>query len=468
MPELPEVETVKNSLKELIINKTISKVTINYTRIIQNCETFEFENNLVNQTFVDVKRIGKYLILQLNDYSIVSHLRMEGKYFLKQSCDEISKHDHVIFHFTDGTELRYNDTRKFGTMHLYQTTDIEIIKTFDPLSKLGLEPFDPAFTKEYLKEKFKSKTLPIKTVLLDQTIISGLGNIYADEVCFMMKTNPYKKAKELTDEEIEALIKASKEVLTKAIRLGGTTIKSFISAHEASGLFQNHLLVHTKENCPECNAPITKKFINGRGTYFCPRCQKSHLRPLVVIITGGIATGKSYVAKKIRELGYLVIDSDILSKEALNEGTAVYNKVIKHYKEKIITEGKLDRSKLAQIVFTNPKEKEYLEHAIHPFVVQRIDEIVANTNDKLVFVEMPLVYEAGLEYLADYIIVVDASLDVRIERLKRRNNYTKEQALLRINNQIPQEEKVKKADYVINNNGESLNVEEVINKLKGR
>lgn len=272
MPELPEVETVCRSLKELIIGKRINKVEVFYERIIQSDLT-EFKELLVKQTFRDIKRRGKYILFVLDDYIIVSHLRMEGKYFLKGN-EEKDKHEHVIFYLENEETFRYNDTRKFGTMQLFKTNNYEEVIKLDPLKKLGIEPISGDLTKEYLKEKFKNKKEPIKTALLDQTIICGLGNIYADEVCFMARVNPKQKACEVSEEKLEKIIESSIIVLNKAISLGGTTIKSFVSSHAVTGLFQNELLVHTKEVCPICNKKITKIYVGGRGTYYCEDCQK--------------------------------------------------------------------------------------------------------------------------------------------------------------------------------------------------
>ena len=272
MPELPEVETVCRSLRELIIGKKISFIDVFYDRIIQS-DLNEFKNLLINQTFRSIERKGKYIIFILDNYIIVSHLRMEGKYFLKKD-ESINKHEHVIFHLENGETFRYNDTRKFGTMELFKTTNVNEVVKLPPLNKLGIEPISGLLTVEYLKDKFKNKSEPIKTALLDQSIISGLGNIYADEVCFMAGLNPNKKAYEVNEEDLSKIIEASVIVLNKAIELGGTTIKSFVSSHAATGLFQNELLVHTKEYCPKCNKKITKIFVRGRGTYFCESCQK--------------------------------------------------------------------------------------------------------------------------------------------------------------------------------------------------
>lgn len=272
MPELPEVETVKNTLKKLVLNKKINSVNVRYNNIIVSPSVLEFENEIKNQTILDIKRRGKWLMFELNDYYLVSHLRMEGKYFLKNKNEELSKHDHVIFNLGN-QELRYNDTRKFGKMYLIKK---DVVYDELPLKDLGLEPWDESLNIDYLKEKYKNKKLPIKTLLLDQSIITGIGNIYADEILFLSHINPTLKPNKLTDKNLEDIIKYTRDILNKAIKLGGTTIKSYESAEGVHGRFQNNLLVHNQEGnkCPNCEEIIIKITVNGRGTYYCPNCQK--------------------------------------------------------------------------------------------------------------------------------------------------------------------------------------------------
>ena len=270
MPELPEVETVKEVLKKQILNQKILDVVVNYPKMIENMDSLEFINKLKNQTIIDIKRRGKWLLFELNDYYLLSHLRMEGKYYIKNFDDEVTRHQHVILKFKD-FELRYNDTRKFGRMYLLDKNNIYNTK---PLNELGYEPWDNKLNVEYLKSKYKNKKLPIKTVLLDQSIIVGIGNIYDDEILFLSKINPYKKASELTDIELSNIINNTKIILDKAIKLGGTTIKTYTSSEGVHGRFQNELLVHTKTNCPICNSKLNVEKINGRSTYYCINCQK--------------------------------------------------------------------------------------------------------------------------------------------------------------------------------------------------
>ncbi len=269
MPELPEVETVKKALLKEVKNKEILSASIYWDNIIAYPTISEFKKQIQNQVIHDIKRRGKWLMFELDDYYLLSHLRMEGKYYIRKTDDPLEKHQHVIFHFSDKTDLRYHDTRKFGKMFLLKKDNVFKQK---PLSELGLEPWDTSLTPSYLKQKFHKK--PIKTELLDQSIIVGIGNIYADEILFLSKINPKTDASTLTNKECQKIINFTREVLEKAIEDGGTTVKSYESSEGVHGRFQNHLLVHTKQECPICHSKITKINVGGRGTYYCTKCQK--------------------------------------------------------------------------------------------------------------------------------------------------------------------------------------------------
>lgn len=274
MPELPEVETVKEALNQTVKGQTIKDIELRYEPMVKNMSPDEFKEKLINQTIQEVSRRGKYLVFHFDDYQLLSHLRMEGKYFYVDSDFELNPHVHVIFKLENGKRLLYQDTRKFGTYHLYdKAIDLE---TTAPFQVLGLEPFATEFTPSYVKEKIQNKKKPIKSLLLDQTVVCGLGNIYVDEVLYRARLHPLTSSSELTDKDIENVVKYTVEVLARAIELGGTTIRTFRSSHGVSGTFQNELLVHQRkgENCYECHTPIEKIKVGGRGTYFCPTCQK--------------------------------------------------------------------------------------------------------------------------------------------------------------------------------------------------
>lgn len=273
MPELPEVETVKESLKRKILGKKIKGIIVNHDGIIGFPDVDKFKREIINQNINDIKRRGKWLVFELDDYFLLSHLRMEGKFNYKKHGDLIEKHEHVIFGFTDDTELRYNDTRKFGKMHLIVKKDLYNQK---PLNDLGLEPWDLELNVDYLKKNYKNKKKPIKTLLLDQSIIVGIGNIYADEILLFSKINPLTSASDLLDYELEQIINNTKIVLEKAIQQGGTTIRTYTSSEGVHGKFQQELMVHNRINqkCHICKDDIIKIKVNGRGTYYCPTCQK--------------------------------------------------------------------------------------------------------------------------------------------------------------------------------------------------
>ena len=273
MPEKPEVLTVVKALKNKLIGKKIIKCEVYWNNIIVKPSVLEFCNQIVDQEILEITSRGKWIIIELSHDFLLVHLRMEGKFFFRERGVDRNKHEHVIFTLNDSMECRYADVRKFGKMYLLdkKTANIE-----EPLKSLGYEFDDLRLTKEYLKEKFSRKNLPIKTVLLDQTIIAGIGNIYDDEILFLSKLSPLAKAKTLSLDQCNSIIQNTKLVLEKAIAKGGTTIRSYTSEEGVHGRFQNELLVHGKKDelCPICHTKIQKMKVNGRGTYYCPNCQK--------------------------------------------------------------------------------------------------------------------------------------------------------------------------------------------------
>lgn len=273
MPELPEVETIRRTLEKLVLNKEIEGVTIYWPKIVKQPDDPEhFRMLLSGESIERIGRRGKFLLFYLNHYVLISHLRMEGKYRVVPKSKEKDEHTHVIFHFTDGTELRYNDVRKFGTMHVYKIGE-EMTKA--PLKSVGPDPFEEAYTFDYVKERLKRTTRMIKAALLDQTIISGLGNIYVDEVLFLSKIHPEKRAHLLSEDEVKRIYENVRIVLEEAVRLGGTTIRSYLNGLGEMGMFQQRLYAYgqTGKPCQHCQTEIVKIKVAGRGTHICPTCQ---------------------------------------------------------------------------------------------------------------------------------------------------------------------------------------------------
>ncbi|MGP7816724.1 DNA-formamidopyrimidine glycosylase [Niallia sp. 01092] len=274
MPELPEVETVRRTLKELTLHKVIKEVVVSWAKMIKKPENVEeFSDALVGQTIEDVQRRGKFLLIVTTDFTIVSHLRMEGRYGVFSADDPVDKHTHVIFYFEDGTELRYKDVRKFGTMHLFKKGEEHHSL---PLSQLGPEPFDSSFTIMNFKERLAKTTRSIKTALLDQKIVVGLGNIYVDEALFRSRIHPERIANTLNDEEIDCLYKEIIATLSEAVEKGGSTIRSYVNSQGQIGMFQLELYVYGRkgEACKNCGTTLERTIVGGRGTVYCPDCQK--------------------------------------------------------------------------------------------------------------------------------------------------------------------------------------------------
>lgn len=274
MPELPEVETIRGTLERLVLNKTIEDITVHWPKIIKHPDdTDEFRTLLHGETIEKISRRGKFLLFYLTDYVLVSHLRMEGKYRVVPSTEEIDKHTHVIFHFTDGTDMRYHDVRKFGTMHVFPKGKESTVK---PLNQLGPDPFEKKYTVDYMQKKLAKTTRMIKAVLLDQTVVAGLGNIYVDEVLFLSRIHPEKRANKLTKQEVKMIWKNAHLVLEKAVEQGGTTIRSYVDGEGEMGMFQQQLYAYGQdgEPCQHCGTEIEKLKVAGRGTHICPSCQK--------------------------------------------------------------------------------------------------------------------------------------------------------------------------------------------------
>jgi formamidopyrimidine-DNA glycosylase len=274
LPELPEVETVRKTLQKLVIGKQIEDVTVRLPRIIKRPDDTEaFRRMLAGTTIIGIGRRGKFLKIVCDPLVLVSHLRMEGKYRLAEQGEPCEKHTHVIFHFTDGTELRYRDVRQFGTMHLfpYGEEDEQL-----PLKKLGPEPLTDEFQLSWFQALLAKRKTNIKAVLLNQEYIAGLGNIYVDESLFRAGIHPTRMASSLKEEEVERLYHSIQQTLKEAIELGGSSVRSYLNGEGEMGMFQLRIQVYGRkhEPCPKCGRPIERMVVAGRGTHVCSHCQR--------------------------------------------------------------------------------------------------------------------------------------------------------------------------------------------------
>ena len=274
MPELPEVETIIRHLRTKIINQKINKINLLFDKVLQNCTANEFNNFLINEKFISITRKGKYLIFHLtNNKCLVIHLRMEGKLFV-QPLDSQPNFSQLVCEFIlDNDLLRFYDTRKFGTFEITTEDQLDNLKS---ISKLAMDANSSSFTGSYLYSITQKTKRSIKTLLLDQSNVAGIGNIYVNEILFACKILPNKPGCEITLEQCENIAKFSKIILDNSISKNGTTIHTYMFNEYESGGFQNDLKVHGKYNkaCIRCGHTISFTKVNGRGTYFCKNCQK--------------------------------------------------------------------------------------------------------------------------------------------------------------------------------------------------
>jgi formamidopyrimidine-DNA glycosylase len=267
MPELPEVETIKNELSPRVLGHTIKDVDVFWNKMVRQPSLTEFRRCITGKTITALSRRGKYLFFHLNgDGVLVMHMKMTGSLLVNPSDDRFSR---AVFHLDDGTTVHFWDPRKFGVMWL---ADDE--SAVDAM--LGPEPLNRAFTPAALAALLDDRKAPVKAVLLDQSIIAGIGNMYADEALFEARLHPLKPAGELTADEITRLHSAIRHVLRKALGKGGASVRNYIRPDGSPGTAHDEFVVAhgVGKNCPICGGPIERIVVRGRGTYICPRCQR--------------------------------------------------------------------------------------------------------------------------------------------------------------------------------------------------
>lgn len=270
MPELPEVENVARILRPEVVGRRVVEARVLWPRSVARPSPEAFCQGLAGREFTSVGRRGKVLTLGLaGGWWLLVHLRMSGRLLLARPAEPAQVHLRVALGLDDGRQLRFVDPRKFGRLWLVQ----------DPaevLGSLGPEPLDAAFVPEALQMRLRSRRRArIKSLLLDQRFLAGVGNIYADEALFLAGVHPCRPAGSLTGEEVERLHRALREVLAAAISDGGTTLSAYRRPDGSPGEHQELLQVFRRagEPCPQCGTPVVRAVVGGRGTYFCPRCQ---------------------------------------------------------------------------------------------------------------------------------------------------------------------------------------------------
>jgi formamidopyrimidine-DNA glycosylase len=272
MPELPEVETVVRHLRQPLIDRMIIGVRVLWIRTVAQPTPAEFARRLRGQRIRAINRRAKYLVFELSRRLDVSptayllvHLKMSGQLDVVPRERSIDKHDRVIFDLDDGRQLRFNDTRKFGRMHLVD--DVETVTR-----RLGPEPLSEEFTPAAFEQRLAKRAGRLKPLLLNQAFIAGVGNIYADEALWLARLHPLRRAGSLTAAEVRALYRSVRRALQDGIRRNGASFDRVYTAGE----YQNYFRVYDREGqpCRRCKRPIRRIVVGQRGTHFCPHCQR--------------------------------------------------------------------------------------------------------------------------------------------------------------------------------------------------
>ena len=286
MPELPEIEIVKRSLFKMINKAKIIDIKINNPNLRYKIP-LTFSGHLIGEKILRISRRSKYLIFHFEKKLLLVHLGMSGKLLLKRSSDNTifktsfyydlnipTKHNHIYFKLNNGLILIYNDVRRFGFFKLYHTTQINKVAF---IKKLGLEPFTKTFNIEYFQKFIQNRKKNVKNLLMDQTFVSGLGNIYVNEALFMSKIKPSRACNSLNKNEIKNLILSIKKILKFSISKGGSSIKDFQNTLGKTGNFQQFFYVYGQKNkkCSRisCKGKIKKIIISNRSSFYCSKCQ---------------------------------------------------------------------------------------------------------------------------------------------------------------------------------------------------
>jgi formamidopyrimidine-DNA glycosylase len=275
MPELPEVETIKNELSPWVVGQSFTQVTILDTELACGVSAEEVRRELIGQKVESLDRRGKYLIFHLsNGKSLIMHLRMTGVLLLNPGG--VDRYARAVFHFSNGHRLVFSDRRRLGLIWLVEDADTVVCK-------LGPEPLDESFTPGILGQRLSRHHIPVKAALLDQCIVAGIGNMYADEALFAARIHPLRKADALSPEEMQTLYQSIRRVLGAAIGSKGASVDTYVRPEGELGTAHFDFKVAHKggEPCPVCGSTIERVPVQNRGTCFCPRCQPFDSGPLI-------------------------------------------------------------------------------------------------------------------------------------------------------------------------------------------
>ena len=424
MPELPEVETVKRYLERSIIGRKFIDVKILWSRVI-NKKQSQLKEYLVGETIQEFKRFGKYLVFILsNNKAIISHFRMEGRFYVRKNSDADSPHAEVVFKLDNDIKLIYDDSRRFGLIEIW---DADKISHYPGIHKIGPEPW--SLSSDELEQILTAKNAGFKKSLLNQELVAGIGNIYADEIAFASGIHPKTLTRTIPACLFQDILNNAKSILDEAIRQNGTQVLSFTGAQDMPPHYQYELICYGRANlpCRKCGRPLRKTFIGGRGTTYCPHCQKNYNRPIIVGVTGQVLSGKTTICNIFKNLGYPVIDCDsIVNSAYLNETIQEKMAKITSFPVSSIT-----KVKIRALMGNSPELFSQIEKLLFDFVKREISRIKKGlTHSKIIVVEAPLLFKAELEESLDFIVGVNASFMTQCRRLETRPCMTDKDLLI--------------------------------------
>ncbi len=455
MPELPEVETVLRQLEKKVIGKTFSAPLIYFKKRVRT-PLSDFEESLGGKKILSLSRKGKYLLFHLSENKkLIFHLRREGKLYL------VNKEHHSLAHLSlflpfeeDENGLAFYDVRKFGVVYYLNETED------GPLSVLGKEPFEIKNSKE-LYQRIHKKNKRIKEVLLDQSIRCGIGNIYADEICFYAKVVPFRKASSLSEKEVGLILEGAKAILKKAIDFHGSTVRSYRASQDVKGGYQDLLAVYNREGqeCLRCKkSKVRKRSIAGRGTSFCPHCQGLGL---TVGVTGKIASGKSLATSYFGKHGFLTLSCDEIVHSLYQDEKEL---LILKKKFPMIFTPALDKGKITLLLKEDTGfKRSYLSYINH-LVRKKIIDFRNKNYDKDIAVEVPLLFDSHRQDLFQYLVGVETTK--QLKHLLERGGNSKQLLFNGLNSYDKHRHEL---DYILKSDGTKRELEkQVLDVIKDR
>ncbi len=450
MPELPEVETIKRILEKELIGRTFA-IPILYVKKALQTDEMDF-SSLKGKKILSLSREGKFLLIHLSEERyLLFHLRMEGKLYIVNSMAKNERHLSAFFPFeNEENGLAFYDTRKFGIIEYLHEGER------GPLRHLGKEPFN--ITQEELYRKYSHSHKMVKELLLDQSIMSGIGNIYANEILFDAKISPFLPGSALSEEQCSSLLSSSKKILSLAIEKNGSTIRSYHAKIDESESFQNLLKVYSRKGqpCEVCHHKIEKRQVGQRGTEYCPYCQKTGID---VAITGKIASGKSLAASYFREEGFLLFSADDEIHKMYQEKD--FLKELRHFFPSLFTP-KLDKKVITEKLKNDKSFKRKYLSFLYKRLREKINDFTIENNGKNKIFEMPVLFDAKMDDL--FPIIVGVETTKQKEHLLERGDDPNRVFFNNLNSYDAHKDQL---DYILHSDGEKSELKkQVIDVIK--